>query len=471
MIAAPASGQGKTTVTLGLLGAFRRRGVKAAPFKVGPDFIDPGLHRLAAGGAVSHNLDGWMLPQEENRALLLRHSVGCEIAVIEGVMGLFDGYSQPNARPAPGSTAEMALWLAAPTILVVDAHGLAQSIAALVSGFQQYEPRLRLAGVIATKVGSDGHAKLLAEALQEGCGFPLFGAILRDAELAIPERHLGLKTAEEFGRQEALFSRLAEVFAARVDLDAVMEAAGSAPALAGEPFATQEPAAEPARVTIAVARDRAFCFNYADNFDRLRRAGARLLFFSPLEQTRLAPGVDALWLGGGYPELYAAELADNSAMRREIAAFARAGGPVYAECGGFIYLCRELVTAEGRRYPMAGVFPLAVRMDSRLRALGYREVAVGKGHPFFPAGMLLRGHEFHYSQLEAAAASQAGLRLTLELRARGRSAAEGYCLGRTVGSYAHLHFGCNPQAAESFVEAVAAARHAHAARAGMGDHG
>ena len=363
VIAGTQSGVGKTTVTLGLLYAMRRRGLTVQPFKVGPDFIDPGHHRRAAG-RVSHNLDGWMLSREANLALFRRHAASAQVAVVEGVMGLFDGY---DGLSEAGSTAEMAKWLGLPVVLVVDARAMARSAAALVHGFASFDPDLKLAGVVFNRVGGPAHLHYLEQALSQLAGVKCLGGLPRKAELAIPERHLGLTTTEDHPLEEEHLEHLADVMEEHVDLEGLLAAL---PVLALPREAA--PAAVAPTVRLGLARDRAFCFYYPENLELLARFGAELVPFSPLKDRELPENLHGIYLGGGYPELFAAQLAANEGLKRELAAQAAAGLPIYAECGGLMYLSQEIKDLEGRTHAMVGLLPLKVRMLKKLRALGYR---------------------------------------------------------------------------------------------------
>jgi cobyrinic acid a,c-diamide synthase len=431
VVAGTHSGVGKTSVTLGLIGALARRGLAVQPFKVGPDFIDP-LHHTRAAGRTSRNLDGWMLDPQANRACFARASAGADAAVIEGVMGLFDGSEGGSER---GSTAEMAKLLGLPVVLVIDASAMARSAAALIEGFASFDPESRIAGVILNKVGGEAHAELIREALTAGP--PILGAIPRTPELTVPERHLGLHLPHE--AQEGHAEQLASLVEAHVDLEGLLEAARAerpaAPSIAGAPKPTAR---------IALARDEAFCFYYADNLELLEQAGAELVEFSPLVDP-LPAEIDGLYVGGGYPELHAAELAANRAARGAIRELAAAGGPIYAECGGLMYLGEALELGDGT-YPLCGALPLSTRMPAPLK-LSYVEVATTGG--LFGVGRSARGHVFHHSEIsgEPAVDRHHTLRTT-----RGDESNEGYSVGNVLASYAHLHFASEPDLARAFVD-------------------
>uniref|UniRef100_A0A7V4G939 Cobyrinate a,c-diamide synthase n=1 Tax=Desulfobacca acetoxidans TaxID=60893 RepID=A0A7V4G939_9BACT len=441
VIAAPHSGAGKTTVTLGLLAACRRRGLSVQPFKVGPDFIDPG-HLARVSGRVCRNLDGWLLRREDNLASFARHARDAHLAVVEGVMGLFDGY---GGMTEAGSTAQMAKWLGLPVLLVVDARSMARSAAALVHGFATFDPDLPLAGVIFNRVGSPTHLEYLSQALEQAGAVPCFGGLPREAALAIPERHLGLVTTEDHPLGGDYVERLADLMEEHLDLDGLLAALPPVPLHEEAP-----PRCPPATVRLGVARDRAFCFYYPENLEWLARFGAEIVPFSPLEDRNL-PEVHGLYLGGGYPELFARQLSANFAMRRAVRERAAAGLPIYAECGGLMYLSREIHDLEGRSHPMAGVLPFGVRMFPRLKALGYREVTLTADSLLGPGGTRLKGHEFHYSEIIT---EPPDLPRIYELTPRrgGPPRQEGYSIHQVLASYVHLHFGSNPEAARHFAD-------------------
>jgi cobyrinic acid a,c-diamide synthase len=459
VVAGVASGVGKTSVTLGLLEALRRRGVRVQAFKVGPDFIDPGLHALATGRA-SYNLDGWMYGRDAVRACVARQAAHADLAVVEGVMGCFDGIDGTSEE---GSTAQIAKWLHAPVVLVVDAWASARSAAAVVHGFESFDPALSLAGVIVNRVGGDVHGRMVLDAIAATCRAVPLGAIPRDDALTLPERHLGLVTAAEGVLDGARLHLLADAVERSVDLDRLLSLAREV-----EPFEESgrgRPESEcrtegcgpasPRLARIGVARDAAFQFYYAENLDLLREAGAELHFWSPLGDHEL-PDADGLYLGGGYPELHARRLAGNAAMRKAVRRFAEAGRPVYAECGGLMYLAETLEDADGVAHPMAGVLPVTVRMRPRRMALGYTEVAFTRDTPIGPAGAVARGHEFHYSTLDPV---PDGIERVYRVAQRDAPArAEGYLVGRTLMSYVHLGFASNPELPRAFVAACAGSR-------------
>ncbi len=435
LITAPSSGSGKTSLTLGLMAALRRRGVVVAPFKVGPDYIDPG-HHAAICGRPSNNLDSWFCNPQQVHETFMTGCDGADIAIVEGVMGLFDGVSGGDEE---GSSAQLAKWLGLPVLLVVDARSQARSFAALVKGFADFDPELKIAGVIANRVGSKRHAELLEEAVESTPGLPpLLGCLPRQEDIVLPERHLGLVTAAELTCDHE--KKLADWVEAQLDLEALQQLATSS--IIAQPVPVQ--AERQKQLRIGIARDQAFCFYYPENLRLLEAAGVELVEFSPLTDQHLPEDLDGLYLGGGYPELHADKLAENASLRRQIASAAECGLPIYAECGGFMYLCNEI---DGQS--MCGVFPAAAKMLKKRRALGYRQIELSADSPLGPAGTHVRGHEFHYSEVEMSEAVERCYQLSR--RGGKRLGVEGYRIHNVLGSYVHLHFGSNPQVAENFV--------------------
>lgn len=444
VIGGVSSGVGKTTVTLGLLAAFCRRGLQVRAFKVGPDFIDPGFHQEATG-APCLNLDSWMLSWEYLRQRFASHGAYADLVLIEGAMGLFDG-----VEGGAGSTAEVAKVLGIPVILVVDGSALARSAGAIVLGFERFDPELEVAGVLFNRVEGLGHYRSLVDGLQgiSSRAVPL-GFLPWREELHIPERHLGLLTVVERRLTPAFLGKLAELIEAHVELDRLLGLARSQI----PPEYPTPPSSRSPRARIGVALDEAFQFYYPDNLELLRRAGAELHFFSLVHDRRL-PEVEGLYLGGGYPEVYAKALAANEAMRADVFAFAKAGHPIYAECGGLMYLAEAMEDLEGNLHPMVGLFPTTIRMVPKRLTLAYVEVELLEETLLGEQGTVLRGHEFHYSHM---ADIPQTLRCTYRVRSPGMPAerTEGYTVNNVLASYFHLHFGSNPGAAERFVQACA----------------
>lgn len=445
MIAGTSSGSGKTTLTLAFLAALAARGYRLAPFKVGPDFIDPG-HHTRITGTTSRNLDGWMLTRGYNQDIFRRCCRSADLAVVEGVMGLYDGY---DGRSEAGSTAQMAKWLDLPVLLVVDARSMARSAAALVQGFERFDSNVRFAGVVFNRIGSSRHLAYLQEALEGHVSMPCLGGIPRDDAIEIPERHLGLHTADDHPLDKNATARLATMVENHVDLDRLLEKATQLPVTDNAGPASGRP--DEGSVRIGVARDPAFCFYYPDNLEILADHGADIVFFSPLTDRRLPEGLDGLYFGGGYPELQAEQLARNRDMRKMVKGCSHADMPIYAECGGFMYLCAQLTDAQGKTWPMAGCFPMGTRMLARRKALGYREIRLANASPLGPPGLVGRGHEFHYSELVE---EDPGVATVYAATPRSGETlrAEGYLIRNTLGGYIHLHFGSNPDMATHFVE-------------------
>jgi len=415
VIAGTHSGVGKTTVATGIMAALCRRGLRVQGFKIGPDFIDPTFHRAATGRA-SHNLDGWMLPRETNLEIFARATEDADVAVTEGVMGMFDGR---DGLSLAGTTAEMAMWLDAAVVLVLDASALAGSAAAIVHGFDTLVPEVRVSSVVANFVAGPGHYEFLRQAIGARCRAEAVGYLPREAALVFPERHLGLHLASETLTEDRLRA-LAECVESHADLDRLL-------CLGSRPRATA-PARKirpNARVRIGIARDAGFCFYYEANLELLRACGAELVEFSPIADPTLPENLGGIYFGGGYPELYAERLAANSSMRRAVMDFVARDGPVYAECGGFMYLTEAIVDVDGRAWPMVGIFPARARMQAHLAKLGYIEVETDSG--------MARGHEYRYSTVD-------------------QMPAAAYRAHRALGSYVHLHFQSCPRFAKEFVD-------------------
>lgn len=424
IVAGTHSGVGKTTLSLALLQGLRARGLRVRAFKAGPDFLDA-AHLARAAHSACLNLDTWMLGPELCRRRLEAAAAASDFALIEGMMGLFDGRSGGSDE---GSTAELAKCLRLPVVLIVDASAGVRSAAATVLGFRQFDPEITLAAVIFNRVGGAAHLDMLREAMRAVPEVEVLGGVPADPRLHLPERHLGLSLDHDVAAP-------AGWAAEHLDLDRVFQ-------MAPERRAATLPSSSfpPATLRMAVARDAAFCFYYPDNLEALRQSGIELLEFSPLRDRALPAGIAGIYLGGGYPELHAATLSQNQAMRAAIRAFADAGGFIYAECGGMMYLARELDGA-----PMAGVLPCTVRMDSRPQAVGYREVV--SEALLGPGGPRVRGHEFHYSRLHRDHDS-APAHLIQERDGSRRP--EGFHVRNVVASYIHLHFSSCPELADRF---------------------
>ncbi|MEV7720448.1 cobyrinate a,c-diamide synthase [Streptomyces sp. NPDC088184] len=452
VIAAPSSGSGKTTVATGLMAAFAARGLAVSPHKVGPDYIDPGYHTLATG-RPGRNLDAYMCGPDLVAPLFAHGARGCDLAVVEGVMGLYDGASGQGEL---ASTAQVAKVLRAPVVLVVDASSQSRSVAALVHGFASWDPQVRIGGVILNKVGSDRHEALLRDALEES-GLPVLGVLRRAEQVAVPSRHLGLvPVAERRGDAVGAVGAMREQVVAGCDLDALMALARTAPALPGEVWdavaaigACGGPVPPPSSTggrgpVVAVASGPAFTFSYAEHTELLTAAGAEVVPFDPLRDEALPPGTRALVIGGGFPEVYAAELSANTALRKAVAALAESGAPVSAECAGLLYLARSL---DG--LPMCGVLDAEARMSKRL-TLGYREAVAVSDSVLAAPGTRVRGHEFHRTVLEPGAGADPAWGMHQPERR-----VEGFVRGGVHASYLHTHWASVPGMARRFVERCA----------------
>ena len=437
VIAGTHSGVGKTTVTLALLAALKGKGLVVQPFKAGPDFIDPGHHQMVTL-RPSRNLDGWMLGETLNRAIFSRASADADLSIIEGVMGLFDSSSPLSEK---GSTAELAKQLHAPVLLVIDGSAMARSAAAMVSGYARFDPAVRVAGVLFNRVRSEGHYRLLREAVEAETDLMVLGYLRPDDAVTIQDRHLGLRTAIEEEAGE-LYDRLARSAADTIELERVTTLARSAGAFPGEHLPPARPAETQQRVRVGVAYDAAFCFYYPDNLEMLKAAGAELVMFSPLRDGTI-PDVDLLYLGGGYPELYGEALAANAAMRSAIRAFSERGGAIYAECGGLMYLTQAIRDLAGHRHEMVGVISAEAVMRKQGMTLGYRTVRLTQPCLLGSEGTVLRGHEFHYSVLEPTGELQYVCALS---DADGKPVGpDGVIRRKTLALYSHQHFGSCPE--------------------------
>lgn len=439
VVAGTQSGAGKTTITSGLMKALADRGLKVQGFKTGPDYIDPQCHRWATG-RPGRNLDTWLMTPEQIAAGLRRGANGADIAVIEGVMGLYDGASGGSEI---GSTAYLAKMLQAPVILVLDARASARSAAAVALGFKLFDPDINLAGVICNQVGSEIHDQMLREAL-DSVGIPMLGALMRNGELGVAEDRLGLALP---GGEEMLpdwIRRAGEAVATQVDLEKVLDLAGSAPELPvrevlDEPLQASL-AGRFAGTKVAVGLDPAFWFYYEETFDLMRHWGAEPVFFSPMADQRLPEGVSGLYLGGGFPERHAPALAANQEMREAIRSALAAGMPALGECGGYLYLLEGLTGEDGQEYPMVGAIPGVARLQPRLQGMGYRTAE--------PGGV--RGHVFHYTRVEESSGPTAW-----ELsRSNGSfDRADGFRRGAILASYLHVHHATQPRVMEEFLQA------------------
>jgi cobyrinic acid a,c-diamide synthase len=446
VVAGTGSGVGKTTVALAVIAALRSRGLTVQPFKCGPDFIDGGHLAVVSTRAV-RNLDTWMLDAEANREIFSRASAGCDVAVVEGMMGLFDGVTGGSEE---GSTAEIAKLLELKIVLVLDAGNSARSIAAVVRGFETFDRELRFAGVVLNRVAGDGHFRMLESAIRQASTIPVLGWLPVETDAAIPERHLGLHTAAEgITASLSAFTRLGN----RLDIEQLLSAT---------PYNHRFDAAIAVNavhkhegIRVGVARDRAFSFYYEDNLDLLRENGAEIVEFSPIADPALPGNLQALYFGGGYPELHAAALSGNLSLLQEIRDFAKANRPIYAECGGLMYLSETLTTIDGQRYPMTAIVPAAVEMTRGLVHFGYADVEFAQDCLLGEKGTHVRGHSFHCSRIVAEDSLPCVYRVHYSLSNRREQ--EGFVNGSVLASYIHLHFRSHPSLVASLLRQASCA--------------
>ncbi len=438
VIAGTSSGVGKTTISISIMAALSKRGIKVQPFKVGPDYIDTGFHN-AASGRISRNLDSHLIDENSLLEIFDNACIGADIAVIEGVMGLFDG-----SLSGGGSTAEIAGLLKAPIILTIDAGGIAQSVAAVAKGYDMHIEKQGIAGVILNKAGSERHIEILSSSLTKA-GIKIFGAIKRDDDIKIGQRHLGLTQAHESAGVKEKVELLATLAAEKIDLKEIESVAKTAEGLSYEKGLFS--GSDSKKSVLGIAKDKAFSFYYQDNFDILRDLGAELIEFSPVSDKSLPTGIDGIYLGGGYPELYSEELSLNRGMTEEIRSRAAGGMPIYAECGGLVYLSKEIVDEDGTAWPLCGVHPASARMNKKLQSLGYRSATAIEDNVLTSRGSEVKGHEFHYSSVIAPKSDQ-----ERAYRLDKDGGCEGFISNNTLASYIHLHFATDTRWAKNLIK-------------------
>lgn len=436
IIAAAASGSGKTTITAGLLAALKNRGLNVQSYKIGPDYIDTGWHELASG-KISHNLDSWLVGKDKIKEIFIETAFRADISIIEGVMGLYDG-----GRGGISSTAEISKLLNAPVILIIDAKSMGTSAAAVALGFREFDPSINLAGVILNRLGSDSHKKIIVDALN-ALNIKCFGAIKRNDEFILPERHLGLVPTAE-NNSDDVIQKICAAVEAQIDVDAIIYLAKTSSPLESS-FTAKKISPT---IKIAVARDEAFNFYYESSLNELERLGAEIIFFSPLNDEHL-PKVDGLIIGGGFPEMFAARLEANKTLRADIFNAANAGLPIFAECGGFMYLMKTLTDFDGKIFEMCGVLDGAATMTNKLQSVGYVEAEILRDCAIGKAGDKIHAHEFHFSTAET---SDDKIFKCTRLRT-GKEYFAGAVKKNLVASYLHIHFAGCPDAAKSFVDA------------------
>ena len=445
MIAGTNSGVGKTTITLALISVFKRAGLSVQPFKVGPDFIDPGYHTFASG-FPSVNLDGWMLSEKYNKSNFNFHLKDKDIGIVEGVMGFYDGFSTTDNN---GSSAQIAIALDLPVILIVDGKSIARSAAAIVKGFEVLDENVNITGVIFNNVSGDSHYNYLKESVKHYCNAEPLGYFKKDDFKPLKSRHLGLVTIEDNSQLGDLLSEYGEIAEKRIDIKALLDKTE---------YAFSEKCNPPVNIkkfnktiNVSIAKDNAFSFYYFDNIKILEYFGANITFFSPLKDKAIPYNTDLLYLGGGYPELYAEQLSENRSMLSSVADYSNSHGFVYAECGGFIYLTEGVFSLEGKFFPFTKIFKDRAIMYNRLRALGYAEIETKNKSFFGKQSLIARGHEFHYSYLENNGENLEKI-YSVKMRKRSQNKDEGYICKNTLGSYIHLHFGSNLNLVKSLFE-------------------
>ena len=444
VVAGVRSGVGKTTIATGIMAALTARGYRVQPFKAGPDYIDPSYHRVACG-VPCRNLDTWLLPSDVVIELFRRAVSRADVAVVEGVMGLYDGHSSLGEQ---GSTAELAKLLGAPVVLVADASKVARSVAAEVLGYQRFDPRVDIAGVVLNGIAGPGHLEFCKPQVEETTGIPVLGYMPHRQDLTQPERHLGLIPTVEGTVVREWYRKLTHQVEETIDLDRLLAVASRARPPEVEPNVFPQEAHTP-KARIAVAMDRAFSFYYQDSLDLLEAWGAEVVPFSALEDECLPEDADGVYIGGGFPELYAADLAANAPMLEDIRHAASRGVPVYGECGGLMYLGRRLSDLDGGVHDMAGLVPVSSVMEESRLVLGYRELEALSDGPLMERGRRVRGHEFHWSVQEDTPGPSEAAYSVLDQDGR----LEGFRSGSVLASYVHLHLASDPSLAPRFVEA------------------
>jgi len=446
MIAGTNSGVGKTTVTLGIMSALVQKGIKVQGFKAGPDYIDPSHHTFVTGNA-SRNLDTWMMDTNVCRELFARSAANADISVIEGVMGLYDGSIDSTGH---GSSAHLATCLNAPVILVVNARGVAQSAGAIVMGFKEFNKEIRLAGIILNNIASQSHYDCVKKAIEGSCSVTVLGYLKKDNDIIIPERHLGLIPSDEGRVNSALYEKLGQMILETVDIDRVLNAAGLAgiyPDYHKSIFINKN---DPLRVTLAIAKDRAFCFYYQDDIDLFEALGAKIKYFSPLNDRSLPDDIDGIFMGGGFPELYAAELTQNESMRNSLSESQKQGILIYGECGGMMYLLEKLIDCNGRSFKMSGILSGASRMENRRQGLGYVIVDAIRDSVICKKGDTFRAHEFHWSKLQNVPDDTVFAYNTRKNRGY-KTGFDGIGMNNVLASYTHVHFSSNPELARNLL--------------------
>ena len=450
MIAGTNSGAGKTTVTLGIMSALVQKGIKVQGFKAGPDYIDPSHHTFVTGNA-SRNLDTWMMGENACRELFARSALNADVSVIEGVMGLYDGCIDSSGH---GSSAHLAKVLNIPVILVVNARGVAQSAGAVVMGFREFDKEVNIAGVILNNIASQNHYDYVKDAIEESCSVAVLGYLKKESDITIPERHLGLIPSEEQKINSDLYDKLGQMVSETIDIDKLQEVAGSAgtfPEYNRTIFRERDSSLD---VTLAVARDNAFCFYYQDDIDLFEALGAKIVEFSPLAGKSLPDGIDGIYMGGGFPELFADRLMKNESMMSSILEAHKQGTVIYGECGGMMYLLEKLIDCDGRSFKMSSVLNGTSRMEKRRQGLGYVIVDAACDNVICSKGETFRAHEFHWSKLQDVPDSTIFAYNTRKSNGK-RTGVDGICKSNVMASYTHIHFSSNPKLAVNLLSSMA----------------
>ncbi|MBZ4645464.1 MAG: hypothetical protein JG777_953 [Clostridia bacterium] len=446
VIAGAQSGAGKTTISIGLMAVLAKRGLKVQPYKVGPDYIDPAYHTHVTGNKC-RNLDSWMLDENTIRYLFNRNSRQADVSVVEGVMGLYDGF---GTEKDSGSTAHISKIINAPVILIINGNGISSSAAAMVMGYKHYDPDVKIAGVIINKVSGQKHFELLKTVIEKDTGIPAVGYIPNNSEISLSSRHLGLVPSVEMDDLNSKIKKIRCLVEQYVDIDKLIEISHHVSKI--DEFKNPvESMQKMNQVKIGIAWDKAFNFYYHDNLELLEQLGAELVYFSPMNDDKLPEGIDGLYLGGGFPEVFAAQLEQNQSMRLSIKQHIESGLPVYAECGGLMYLTKSIEDFEGKKYQMVGVIPGCSKMTGKLQRFGYVNVELNRDCIIGQKGLKFRAHEFHRSIVDAKGVEccynvskmrDGGLLSTWQC---------GYAMHNVVAGYAHVHFWSNPAVAQHFL--------------------
>ena len=448
VLAGTQSGVGKTTISIGVMAALKKRGFEVQPFKVGPDYIDPAFHSFVTGNA-SRNLDGWMLEGAVVKKLFMKNASGKDISVIEGVMGLYDGFGIEKDQ---GSTAHISKIIHAPVILIINGNGMSASAAAQVLGYKVFDPSVNIQGIIINNLSGEKHYELLKAAIEKYTGIPCIGYMKTNTAIQLKSRHLGLIPSVEVEDLKKKIDEIGEMVEETIDLDQLIQISNKAQSLQGETDPPKE-VLKFEQVHIGVAMDKAFNFYYRDNLDLLEELGAKLVYFSPLEDEKLPEALHGLYFGGGFPEVFAEQLEKNVSMRESIKTAVDQGIPTYAECGGLMYLTEAITTLEGRRHEMVGVFEAETTMTNRLQRFGYVEVNIEKPCVISHNPVGVKGHEFHRSVISMSKDEAFAYRV--EKRRNGELVNSWYCglqKQNVLAGYAHIHFYNHKELAKDFVE-------------------